>query len=257
MFCGSCGKQIPDGSGFCPSCGAAAGGGAQPAATGGSGPSAAAAQRAKIEAQLKAGSQDAIAAVKMLLTDPVGGLAKSFASFDAARAQIVGAIFGGVFALAATIAASMMTSLIMGMAAGMMGGGLGMMGGGGFGTGVPFSVYIRVFFLDVIQFVGLVVGCLVTRMIFKSAGSLASDIYVSGACLLPAGLGILAGALLGNISFVLFGLAVLFGGCYCLLMLYSGCLNIGKLSEAKASLSVPIAFCIMLAAVYLGAKIMM
>src|SRR5262247_3351123 len=107
MFCGSCGKQVPEGSGFCPSCGAAAGGGApRPAATGGASasPSAAAAQRAKLEAQFKAGSQDAINAVKVLLTDPVGGLAKSFGMFDSARAQIVGLIFGVIFVVMILIA---------------------------------------------------------------------------------------------------------------------------------------------------------
>lgn len=261
MFCGTCGKQIPEGSGFCPSCGAAAGGGARPAASAapGAGPSAAAVQRAKIEAQFKAGSQDAVAAVKVLLTDPVGGLAKSFGMFDSARAQIVGAIFGAVFALAATIAASMMTSLIMGMMAGAMGGVGGMMGGGvnPMGGGVPFSVYVRVFVLDVIQFAGLVVGCLVVRMIFKGAGNLASDIYTAGACLLPAGIGILVGALLGNVVWWLFLLPVLFGGCYCILMLNAGSMNIGKMSEGKAALSVPIALCVMFAAVYIGMRIMM
>src|SRR5215510_11958405 len=127
MFCGSCGKQVPEGSGFCPSCGAAAGGGApRPAATGGAGaaPSAAAAQRAKLEAQFKAGSQDAINAVKILLTDPVGGLAKSYALFDEGRALIVGGIFAVVFAIAVFL------TPLGGGGFGMM----GLMGGGGGAT---------------------------------------------------------------------------------------------------------------------------
>jgi len=262
MFCGSCGKQIPDGSGFCPACGAAAGGGApRPAATAGAagGPSAAAAQRAKLEAQFKAGSQDAINAVKVLLTDPVGGLAKSFAMFDSSRAQIVGGIFGVVFALAATISAAMLGSMIGGMMAMAMGGGAGVMGGGvsPFGGGIPFSFYLKIFFLDVIQAAGLVIGCLATRMIFKGAGNLASDIYIGGSCLLPAGLGLLVGALLGNVTFWLFLLPLLFGGCYCILMLYAGSMNIGKISEGKAALSVPISLGIMFAVVYVAARVLM
>jgi hypothetical protein len=263
MFCGSCGKQVPEGSGFCPSCGAAAGASGQPGATAsstGAGPTAAAAQRAKIEAQLKASSQDAVAAVKVLLTDPVGGLAKSFAMFDSARAQIVGAIFGAVFAIVMTIAASLMTSMIMGIVGGAMGGGMGMLGAGGvnpFGVSIPFSVYIKVFVLFVFQFAGLVLGCLATRMIFKGAGNLASDIYIAGSCLLPAGVGFVAGALLGNLAGQLFPLCVLFGGCYTLLMLYSGGMNIGKISEGKAALSVPIALSVMFAVVYVGMKIML
>jgi hypothetical protein len=263
MFCGSCGKQVPEGSGFCPSCGAAAGASGQPGATAsstGAGPTAAAAQRAKIEAQLKASSQDAVAAVKVLLTDPVGGLAKSFAMFDSARAQIVGAIFGAVFAIATTIAASLMTSMIMGVMATAMGGGMGMLGAGAspFGTpGIPASVYVRIFILYVIEFVGLGVGCLVTRMIFKGAGNLASDIYIAGSCLLPMGIGVLAGALLGNVIWWLLFIPILFGGCYMILMLYAGGMNIGKISEGKAALSVPIALSVMFAVVYVGMKIML
>src|SRR5215470_13352492 len=134
MFCGSYGKQIPDGSGFCPSCGAAAGSGApRPAANAGAttGPSAAAAQRAKIEAQFKAGSQDAMQAFMVLLKDPVGGLAKSFGMFDPGRAKIVGLMFGGVYAVAATIASVVLFNAIMGMM-------LMMAGGGGMGAaGTP------------------------------------------------------------------------------------------------------------------------
>lgn len=258
MFCGSCGKQIPEGSGFCPACGAAAGGGApRPGATAGAaaGPSAAAAQRAKLEAQFKAGSQDAIAAVKVLLMDPVGGLAKSFATLDSGRAQIVGIIFGVVFAIAASIAAALMGSMLAGIMGGMMGGGLGVPGMGS--PSLPFSVYLRMFLIDLIQVVGLIVGCLVVRMIFKGAGNLASDIYTAGACLLPAGIGILVGALLGNVVWWLFLLPVLFGGCYCILMLYAGGMNIGKISEGKAALSVPIALSIMFVTVYIGMRIMM
>lgn len=258
MFCGSCGKQIPEGSGFCPACGAAAGGGAQrPGATAGAaaGPSAAAAQRAKLEAQFKAGSQDAIAAVKVLLMDPVGGLAKSFATLDSGRAQIVGIIFGIVFAIAASIAAALMGSMLAGIMGGMMGGGVGVPGMGS--PSLPFSVYLRMFLIDLIQVVGLIVGCLVVRMIFKGAGNLASDIYTAGACLLPAGIGILVGALLGNVVWWLFLVPVLFGGCYCILMLYAGGMNIGKISEGKAALAVPIALSIMFVTVYIGMRIMM
>lgn len=238
MFCGSCGKQVPEGSGFCPACGAAAGGGApgQAATPGaGGGPSAAAAQRARLEAQFKAGSQDAVNAVKVLLTDPVGGLAKSFSMFDSSRAQIVGGIFGAVYALAATIAFSIMGSLIMGFAAAANPMAMGM---GGFS--VPFSVYVKIFVAFVGEFVGLVVGCLLVRTIFKGAGDLASDIYMSGASFLPVGLGLLAGSLLGQVHFSLALVCLVFGGSYAVLMLNAGCSKINKLSDGMSALGVPI-----------------
>jgi zinc-ribbon domain len=247
MFCGSCGKQMPDGSGFCPSCGAAAGaGGAQQgaAATGASaGPTAAAAQRAKIEAQLKAGSQDAMAAFMVLLKDPVGGLAKSFSMFDSTRALIVGGIFGGAYAVAATIGAVLLFNSIMGMVGLMMGGGIGA-GAPGLGGGASFQIIIRMFFIYIIQAAALMLGCLATRMIFKGSGDLASDIYIGGSCLLPAAAGVLAGSLLGYLSFWLLILLYIFAGCYTIMMLYSGATKITKLPEIKAALSVPVVLCI-------------
>jgi len=258
MFCGSCGKQIPEGSGFCPSCGAAAGGGApRPAATGGpaAGPSAAAAQRAKLESQFKAGSQDAMEAFKVLLKDPVGGLAKSFGMFDSGRAMMVGLIFGGVYAIAATIGAILLFNSIMGMMGAMMGGGLGM-SPAGFG-GPNAAMIVRMFILYVVQAAALMAGVLLTRMIFKGAGDLKSDIYIGGACLLPAAAGVLAGALLGYVSFWLLLLPYLFAGCYTILMLYSGCLNIVKIAEAKAAFAVPVILGISFAIVYVVLRVIM
>ena len=257
MFCGSCGKQIPDGSGFCPMCGASAGGGApRPAANSAAGPSvaagpsAAAAQRSKLEAQFKAGSQDAVQAFMVLVKDPVGGLAKSFGMFDSGRAQMVGGIFGLVYALAATIAASLLFSSIMGM---FMGGGrLGM----GFGS-PPFSMYIKIFVAYVGEFAGLVAGCLLVRTLFKGAGDLASDLYIAGASSLPGAVGALAGSLLGQIHFSLLVVAAVFGGCYSVLMLYAGCLQIVKLVEGKAALAVPVVITVGLLAFGILIKVLM
>ena len=242
MFCGSCGKQIPDGSGFCPSCGAAAGSGApRPAANAGAstGPSAAAAQRAKIEAQFKAGSEDAMKAFMVLLKDPVGGLAKSFSMFDPARAKIVGLMFGGVYAVAATVASIVLFNALMGIF--MMAAGGGGIGAAGVSLGGPsFGMIIRFFLIAVIYFAALVVGCLLTRMIFKGAGDLSSDIYIGGACLLPAAACLLAACVLGYVSFYLVIAVYVFALCYTILMLYAGCLQIIKITEAKAALAVPV-----------------
>lgn len=256
MFCGSCGKQIPEGSGFCPSCGAAAGSGARPAAGAApsAGPSGAAVQRAKIEAQFKAGSQDAVAAIKALLKDPVGGLSQSFALFDATRAQMVGGIFGVVYALLATIAMSIMGSAIMGIVAGgnPMAAAMGM---GGFS--IPFSYYVKIFVAFLGEYVGLVVGCLLIRTIFKGAGDLASDIYVSGAAYLPVGVGLLAGSLLGQIHFSLALICLVFGGCYSVLMFYAACSKINKLSDGMSALGVPIVISVGLLACGILAKVIM
>ena len=258
MFCGSCGKQMPDGSGFCPSCGAAAGSGAaQPgAAATGAGPSAAAAQRAKIEAQLKAGSQDAMAAFMVLLKDPVGGIAKSFGMFNGGQAKMVGGIFGAVYAVAATIGAFLLFNALIGLFA-MLSGGMGMGMGGGIPASAKFEMIIKMFFIYLVQAAALMVGCLATRMIFKGEGDLGSDMYIGGSCLLPGAAGVLVGAILSYISFWLLIIPYIFAGCYTIMMLYSGATKISKLPDVKAALSVPVVLCIAGGVTYIVLRIIM
>lgn len=248
MFCGSCGKQIPDGSTFCPACGAAAAGGAQPgaAATGASaGPSAAAAQRAKIEAQLKAGSQDAIQALKVLVMDPVGGLAKSYKIFDSSRALIVGAMFAGVFAIAAMIASL--------RGAGMMMGVMGGMGGGSmtaeqaealarFGYTPPSTIKIMFgALIGAVVFAAVLIGvCALVRIVFKGTSDFAGDIYTAGASLLPWTVYLLIATILGALNLEILIIVGIFALTYSILMLYTGCIQIANISQAKAALAVPI-----------------
>lgn len=255
MFCGSCGKPIPDGSGFCPACGAAIGGAAQPVAASSS-PSAAAAQRAKIEAQLKAGSQDAIQAFMVLLKDPVGGIAKSYAMFDQGRALIVGAIFAGVFAVAAMLSVLNPGGLAV---VGVFGGspevtaaaalaraateaarslGADLSGYGAPSTG---SLMLKALVAGLVFAAVLVGACILARIIFKGTSQLAGEIYAAGASLLPMAVATLVGLLLAALG--LYGvipLVSIFALAWMILMLNSGCQKIMGISDSKASLAVPV-----------------
>lgn len=259
MFCGNCGKQIPEGSGFCPACGAAAGGGAPQAAaaTGAGGPSAAAAQRAKIEAQLKAGSQDAMQAFMVLLKDPVGGIAKSYALFDQGRALVVGAIFGGVFALTAMLSVLNPGGI---MVVGIFGGSPEAVAAAriqraaseaarAFGAdlsnlpGYPStgSLMLKALVAGLVFAAVLVGACVLAKIIFKGTSQLAGEVYTAGASLLPMAVATLAGLLLSALG--LYGvipLVSIFALAWMILMLNSGCLKILGISDSKASLAVPV-----------------
>ncbi len=233
MFCGNCGKQMPEGSGFCPSCGAGAGGGApQPAATASAAganatPSAAAVQRAKIEAQLKAGSQDAVEAVKVLALDPVGGLPKSFHLFSEDRALVVGAIFAGIYAVAMALAAARGVSMAPGMAMGI---------GGSNTASIIFKAFV-----GGLVFAAVIIGCFAgARMLFKGTGSLASDVYSAGTSLLPWALCLLIGTIFGPANFEIIMLVTLFALTYSILMLFTGFSKLASISEGKAALAVPV-----------------
>lgn len=266
MFCGSCGKQIPDGSGFCPMCGAATAGGAQPRATttpgtaptgASAGPSAAAAQRAKIEAQLKAGSQDAIAAFMVLLKDPVGGLAKSYALFDQGRALVVGGIFALVFAIVAMLSvlnlggvavlgifgggesntAAMAAQAAAARAMRALGGDLGQL------PGAPseFSIMMKALVAGIVFAAVLIGACVLARIIFKGTSQLAGEVYTAGASLLPMSVAALVGMLCYAIGlYGIIPIVSIFALAWMILMLNSGCLKILGISDSKASLAVPV-----------------
>jgi hypothetical protein len=257
MFCGNCGKQVPEGSGFCPACGAAAGGGApQSTAGGAAAPTAAAAQRAKIEAQLRAGSQDAVQAFMILLKDPVGGIAKSYALFDQGRALIVGGIFAVVFALA-----TMLSVLNFGgmMSVGLLGGGASMaaasaeaqaaaamakvLGSTGGFPGAPseFSLMMKALLGGLVFAAVLIGACVLARIIFKGTSQLAGEVYTAGTSLLPIAVAVLAGLLLWGIGLPgVIPLVGIFGLAWTILMLNSGCQKIIGISDSKSSLAVPL-----------------
>lgn len=251
MFCGSCGKQIPDGSGFCPSCGAAAKGGAPGAsassAGASAGPSAAAAQRAKIEAQLKAGSQDAVQALKVLALDPVGGLPKSVHLFDEGRALIVGAIFGVVYALAMMLAAARGAGMLPGMGMGGMGAGSmtaeqleALRALGGITPPSTFSIMMKALLAGLV-FAAVIIGVYAgARLVFKGVGSLATDVYCAGSSLLPWTVFLIVATLLGGANFEINILVMLFALTYSILMLFTGFSKVANISEGKAALAVPI-----------------
>lgn len=256
MFCGSCGKQVPEGSGFCPACGASAGGGApRPAAPAGAaaGPPAAAAQRAKLEAQFKAGSQDAVQAFMVLLKDPVGGLAKSYALFDQGRALIVGAIFAAVFAIATMLAPLGFGGM---MALGVLGGGGGGAAGaaeaaraialarslGGELPGMPnqFSIMMKALVAGLVFAAALIGACVLARIIFKGTSQLAGEVYTAGASLLPLAIAVLLGLVLGAAGlYQVIAWIGMFALVWTILMLNAGCLKIMGISDSKASIAVP------------------
>ncbi len=93
--------------------------------------------------------------------------------------------------------------------------------------------------VGLVPFVTLTVLVGIARLITRRRGSLAGDVFLAGACLLPVGFLALASGVstfLG--SQIMLAIAV-FASCYTILMLYSGCTQIANLSERTAALLVP------------------
>jgi len=102
--------------------------------------------------------------------------------------------------------------------------------------------------VGVVPFVTLTALSAIARLITRRPGSLAGDIFLAGASLIPVGVLLLARSVstlltssvpthsLSNTMLVL----TVFVGCYTIVTLYSGCTQISNLSERAAALMVPI-----------------
>lgn len=106
--------------------------------------------------------------------------------------------------------------------------------------------------IGIIPFLSLVVISKFIRIFYPNSGNLEADFFVVGASLVPLGLMAL---IVGIISFPLsiFALPFLvFGCCYAILTLYTGCSQIWNLAEAKAAFVVPVMLLISSSLCYLA-----
>jgi hypothetical protein len=178
------------------------------------------------EVALVAGT-DALKAFKALAKNPVGGLRTAYESLGPTRAMQVGILFAILFVLCAVICSH---SLMSGI--------------GGYGSPVQFSwsigTIIKVIILACVPFASAVGGFAAVRAIFKGRGSIHSDIFVAGACLLPLVILILAGAILGSPNFEVILAVEVFAVTTTVLILYSGCTTLQGIPEAAATLAVPL-----------------
>ncbi len=96
--------------------------------------------------------------------------------------------------------------------------------------------------IGAIAWLSFVISSFIVRNIFQGKGNWIGDLFVSGAILLPIGYLSLVVATIVFIEidnlFLLAGLTVV-GACYFILILYSGCHQILRISEALATLAVP------------------
>lgn len=148
--------------------------------------------------------------------NPAGGLLPAFANLDQQRAILVGMVFAGIFNLC----------FVGGMYLGWQ----------DFLDLSPF----RLILVGTVPFVTLAALSAIARLIVRRPGSLAGDIFLAGASLIPLSFLILLSGistLLGNVIMIIL---TVFAVCYTILTLYSGCTQIANLSETSAALLVPV-----------------
>ena len=198
-----------------------------------------------------AASQDALRAIELLVTDPVGRLGEACASLGDQRAMAAGIVFGAVFELCYLLWPSTFLGLSLGEPTGVR------------RILVPLAA-------GALLFLGLALGSLVVRTIFGGAGPSASlralserseskgsfrrDLFVAGVTLLPMAALIIFQKLSWE-SPLACALAYPFALSFTVLLLYSACTEMHKLSRRAASLAVPVILLVATGLAAMAAKV--
>lgn len=238
MFCKSCGQEIPESARWCFGCGtqvttrdvaAAAASGAEVFISASSQASMGPSLSSHIGDELRARSMDAWAAVKLFAKNPVGGLPRSYAMFDPARAMRVGVAFAIFYEITFLSGMYVMAS----RAAGLFGVGIRL-------TDASASLLFKLLVVGLVPFASLTGAGALARLAFRGSGSLSGDIFTAGASLLPFGFAVLITGILGAANLEVIVILFVFALTYNVLMLYAGCSQIAGIPETGATPAVPV-----------------
>jgi hypothetical protein len=179
-------------------------------------------QADKAKEHVRVAVNDAWETFKTLWLDPVGQLMNAYQALGDARAVGVGAAFGIIVALCFAISIKQIP--FFGLATGISG----------------FGGFIKLFFIGLVPFVSLTIGCYIGGKIGKGRASIASNTFIAGVALLPLGIATLVSALIGSSILDLVVPFFIISACLNVLLLFSGLTKINLLSEKTGAIAVPL-----------------
>jgi len=207
MFCEECGNEVNPVTRICHSCGKSA-----PEASASASP---------ISERFKARTQDALNAIKIIATNPVGGLPAAFQSLEKRHAMEVGIAFGVTFELCAVVG----LYLLLPRWAGTPG----------------LGDILKLLVLGLVPFAVAAGASALARRVFAApGGSIESDVFIAGTAVLPFGVVFLLAGIVGAANFEVVAITAVFSLSYTILILYTGCTRISGISEQRAAPAVPI-----------------
>ena len=181
-------------------------------------------------AAAKEASQEAIGALKILVTDPIGGIAKAYESLGPGKALPVGIVF-----LVAFFICQLVVTLIGSGVPGI-----------GIGGGFQFKAYMNEL-VALGAMVGTLFGmCVLVRTLSRATVSFPADTFLTGVAVLPLGAGMLIvgvlnailrpGLFMGMLSISVW----IFANALLLFLLFSGITKIYHVTERAAAIWVPL-----------------
>ena len=161
---------------------------------------------------------DVVRAFLSLALNPAGGIRPGMLYLEKPRVMTVGIVFGAIANFCFV---------------------------GGIYTGwrdqfTTNSSLFELFLVGWVPFVTLTLILGIARLINRCRGSLAGDMFLAGASLLPVGVLALASGVSPLLGSQIMLVLTVFATCYTILILYSGCTQIANLSDKAAALLVPL-----------------
>ena len=178
---------------------------------------------------IKEASADALAAVRQVAVDPIGGLASSFSMLGERRGYAAGLAFGVAFALQAAVASIIAASR--------------------FQTTSTLKLFFGTFLMALVPFAAFVAASALVRKVAGGTGTLGADVFVAGVALQPCGLFFLGAAILGIANYQAIALLGLFASTYVMCILFAGCTRVAGIAERLAP---PVISVMLLAALWLS-----
>jgi hypothetical protein len=170
--------------------------------------------------------------------NPVGRLADAYTGLGKQRAMIVGIAGAVLFVVCAALCAYLLPST-----AGFMSG-EPVYGSGGRGSArvetptLELKNLVKITVAAAMLPVGIFLGSLGCRKLFRSEGAWEGDLFLAGLALVPSAVWLLLATI--GIRFLEIHLVlIVFAECLSILVLYAGCTRIHKMSDGAATLSVP------------------
>ena len=205
MFCPSCGTQLPDNAVVCTNCG-------KKFTTSSSN---------DIGDKAMDASKSAFQAFKLLIVNPVGGMAEAYNNLGPQKALMVGIVFAIAFTIFFLIGVLRIGSMIS------------------FALyNINFGDAIKLLITGALFPVSVFGSTLLFLTLFKGEINIDKAIFISGVAVLPIGIIWLIGGILGVTNFDIIGVIMVFALTYTILLLFSGTTKLSNISEQKSAITV-------------------
>lgn len=175
---------------------------------------------------VKATTQDAVQALKVLISDPIGGQLKAYSNLGSANALKVGVFFNLIFVVSGLLLANGVWNMFFGALA-------------EWGEGVDFPLF-NVVILSVIPVISLCAGfLLVAKFLGKSDMDFSGPLFTTGIAMMPLALLFILCRVIGPLNNISYAFAV-----FCItttvIAISTALQDIYKLNAQKAVLVTPV-----------------